>query len=36
LKGAKIIALDKKRYALQGETLFKEVELNFEMMELEL
>jgi hypothetical protein len=36
LKGAKIITIDKKRYAFKGETLFKEVELNFEMMELEL
>jgi hypothetical protein len=36
LEGAKIIHRDLKRKAFQGETLFKEVKVDFEMMELEL
>jgi hypothetical protein len=36
LEGAKIIHWDLKRKAFQGEALFKEVKVDFEMMELEL
>jgi uncharacterized protein YqgQ len=36
LEGTKIIHWDFKRKAFQGETLFKEAEVDFEMMELEL